>query len=156
MIADSNFFRFRTKNYFSYLLLQRYHATEMILRVTLIKHCKQSLDSFLENNGRINMLFALIAFLNLWLKNLKNACEAAHPWDPQMQLLGFLIKQICKLWVKSFKSLNFKFYPFYISSSTFIFSTSFPGYISKGRWGESTFSTIFYIEKEKCPEQVVV
>ena len=156
MIADSNFFRFRTKNYFSYLLLQRYHATEMILRVTLIKHCKQSLDSFLENNGRINMLFALIAFLNLWLKNLKNAWEAAHPWYHQMQLLGFLIKQIWKLWVKSFQSLDFKFYPFYILSSTFIFSTSFPGYISKGRWGESTFSTIFYIEKEKCPKQVFV
>ena len=56
----------------------------MILRATLIKHWKQSLDGFLENNGRITMLFAMIAFLNLWLKNLKNACEAAHPWDPQM------------------------------------------------------------------------
>ena len=71
-------------NYFTYLLLQRYHATEMILRAILIKHCKQSLDGFLENNGRMNMLFALIAFLNLWLKNLKNAWEAAHLWDPQM------------------------------------------------------------------------
>ena len=60
-------------NYFTYLLPQRYHATEMILRATLIKHCKQSMDGFLENNDRINMLFALIAFLNLWLKNLKNA-----------------------------------------------------------------------------------
>ena len=30
------------------------------------------------------MLFALIAFLNLWLKNLKNAWEAAHPWYHQM------------------------------------------------------------------------
>ena len=69
-------------NYFTYLLL--YHATEMILRAALTKHCKQSLDGFLENNGRMNMLFALIAFLNLWLKNLKNAWEAAHLWDPQM------------------------------------------------------------------------
>ena len=56
----------------------------MILRAILIKHWKQSLDGFLENNGRMNMLFALIAFLNLWLKNLKNAWEAAHLWDPQM------------------------------------------------------------------------
>ena len=73
IIAYSNFFRFHTMNYFTYLLPQRYHATEMILRATLIKHCKQSMDGFLENNDRINMLFALIAFLNLWLKNLKNA-----------------------------------------------------------------------------------
>ena len=71
-------------NYFTYLLLWRYHVTEMTLRATLIKHWKQSLDGFLENNGRITMLFAMIAFLNLRLKNLKNACEAAHPWDPQM------------------------------------------------------------------------
>ena len=56
----------------------------MILSANLIKQWKQSLDGFLENNDRINMLSALIAFLNLWLKNLKNACEAAHPWDPQM------------------------------------------------------------------------
>ena len=70
-------------NYFTYLLLQRYYATEMILRATLIKHWRQSPDVFLENNSRIKMLFVLIAFLNLWLKNLKNACEAAHPWDPQ-------------------------------------------------------------------------
>ena len=32
----------------------------MILRATLVKHWKQSLDGFLENNGRINMLFALV------------------------------------------------------------------------------------------------
>ena len=31
------------------------------------------MDGFLEHNDRINMFFALIAFLNLWLKNLKNA-----------------------------------------------------------------------------------
>ena len=47
-------------NYFTYLLLWRYHVTEMTLRATLIKHWKQSLDGFLENNGRINMLFALV------------------------------------------------------------------------------------------------
>ena len=93
-IADSNFFRFHTMNYFTYLLPWIHYSTEMILRTTLIKYYKQSLDGSLENNERINMLFALLAFLNLWLKNLKKACEAAYPCDPQMQLLGFLIKQI--------------------------------------------------------------
>ena len=47
-----------------------------------MKHCNQSLGSFLEKTGRTNMLFALVAFLNLWLKNLKNASEA-DPWDSQ-------------------------------------------------------------------------
>ena len=74
-MVDSNFFGF------TYLVLQRFHATEIILRATLIKHCKQSLDGFLESNDRINMLFALIAFINLWLKNLKNACSSLGSSD---------------------------------------------------------------------------
>ena len=39
--------------------------TAMTLRVTLMKHCKQLLECFLQKTLWTNMLFALAAFLNL-------------------------------------------------------------------------------------------
>ena len=79
----------------------------MILRTTLIKHCKQSLDGFLENNGRTNMLFGGAMkhwqyYRPPWLTGQKNFwfLEAVHRLK-QHWLCGWFLK----LWLKPEKCL---------------------------------------------------
>ena len=100
-MVDSNFFGF------TYLVLQRFHATEIILRATLIKHCKQSLDGFLESNGWMNMLFALIFFFKLVVEKSEKCLGSCSSLGSSDEAIGFSDKVDLKIMGKILQITDF-------------------------------------------------